>query len=53
MLIFIKLPIGFDLGSDSRKYVIKLNISFYGLNQASHNWFELLKCSLDARGYDH
>ena len=51
--VFMEFPVGFDLGPDSRKYVIKLNKSLYGLKQAAHNWFELLKSSLEARGYDH
>ena len=49
----MELPVVFDLGPDSRKYVIKLNKSLYGLKQAAHNWFELLKSSLESRGYDH
>ena len=52
-MFFMEFPVEFDLGPDSRKYVIKLNKSLYGLKQAIHNWFELLKSSLEARGYDH
>ena len=48
----MELPVGFDLGPDSRKYVIKLNKILYGLKQATHNWFELLKGSLEAICYD-
>ena len=42
-----------SIGPDSRRYVIKLIKSLYGLKQATHNWFELLKSSLEARGYDN
>ena len=49
----MELPVGFNVGPDSRKYVITLNKSLYGLKQAIHNWFELLKGSLEAREYDH
>ena len=34
---FMEFPVGFDPGLDSRKYVIKLNKSLYGLKQAAHN----------------
>ena len=50
---FIELPVRFDLGPDSSKYVIKLNKSLYGLKQATYNWFELLKSSLEARWCYH
>ena len=53
MDLFMELPAIFGLGSDSRKYVIKLNKSMYGLKQVVHNWFELLKSSLESRDYDH
>ena len=33
--------------------MIKLNKSLYGLCQSSHNWWNLLKSSLEKRGYDN
>ena len=51
--MFIDLSVGFDIGPYSRKYVIKFNKRLYGLKQAAHNWFELLKITLDARGCDN
>lgn len=51
--VFMELPVGFDLGLESRKHVIKLNKSLYNSKQATHNWFELLKCSEEDGGYDH
>ena len=53
MYVFMESPVGFDLGTDSRKYVIKLKKSLHGLKQAAHNWFELLKSSLESRDYDY
>ena len=44
--VFMVLLVGFYLGPDSSKYVIKLNKSLYGLNQAETKWFELLKSIL-------
>ena len=41
--VFMELPVGFDLRPGSRKYVMKLNKSLYGLKQAAQNWVELLK----------
>ena len=32
--------------SNCRLYILKLNKSLYGLNQASHNWYENIKQSL-------
>lgn len=40
--VFILLPAGFDLGHDSRNYVIKLNKSIPGFKKVTHNWIELL-----------
>ena len=51
--VFIELPVGFNLEPDSRQYIIKLNKSLYGLKQADHNLFELLKDNLEARVYDY
>ena len=31
--------------------MLKLNKNLYGLKQAAHNWFELLKSGLEARGF--
>lgn len=48
--ILMELSVGLDLCPDSRKHVIKLNKSLHSLQQTAHNWFELLKGSLEARG---
>ena len=50
--VFMELPVGFDHEGSKGKYVIKLNKSLYGLKQAAHNWFQLLKSGLEARGYE-
>ena len=38
------IPVGDE--SNRRLYILKLNKSLYGLNQASHNWYENIKQSL-------
>ena len=42
----MELPQGFNVGSESRRYGIKLQKNLYGLKQAGHNWFEKLSGSL-------
>ena len=51
--VFMELPPGFDMNGSSGSHVIKLNKSLYGLCQSSHNWWNLLKSSLETRGYDN
>ena len=51
--VYMELPPGFDMNGDTGKHVIKLIKSIYGLCQSSHNWWSLLKSSLEARGYDN
>jgi hypothetical protein len=43
--IWMYLPIGFqvDTENESKRYILKLNKSLYGLNQASLNWFKMHK----------
>jgi hypothetical protein len=40
--IWIYLPIGFqvDTENESKRYILKLNKSLYGLKQACLNWFK-------------
>jgi hypothetical protein len=50
------LPSGFQIDGateeeSSRKYILKLNKSLYGLKQASFNWYEKLKSGLLVRGF--
>lgn len=48
--IFMEMPFGFDI--DGRKgFILKLNKNLYGLKNASHNFWNLLKDGLQARGY--
>ncbi len=51
--IWMYLPIGFqvDTENESKRYILKLNKSLYGLEQASLNWFEKLKQGLIDRGF--
>ena len=54
--IWMQLPVGFQVDGQTeadsdRHYVLKLNKSLYGLKQASYNWYEKLKTSLEARGF--
>ena len=36
--IYMELPQGFNVGPESRRYVLKLQKNLYGLKQAGHNW---------------
>jgi hypothetical protein len=47
------LPIGFqvDTENESKCYILKLNKSLYGFEQASLNWFKTLKQGLIDRGF--
>ena len=49
--IYMELPYGFDLNGD-RRYILKLNKNLYGLKDAAHNFWNLLKNGLEARGYE-
>ena len=51
----MELPLGFtplDDPDNSKKYVLKLNMSLYELKQASYTWFEKLKAGLKDRDFD-
>ena len=49
----MELPIGLDApDGGKRDYVMKLNKSIYGLNQASENWFDTLKAGLNFRYFE-
>ena len=53
--IWMELPLGFtplDDPDNSKKYVLKLNMSLYELKQASYTWFEKLKAGLKDRDFD-
>jgi len=53
--IWMELPIGFQPEgvdpSQTSNYLLKLNVSLYGLKQASFNWFEKLKKGLMDREF--
>jgi hypothetical protein len=49
--IYMELPYGFDIDG-SKRYILKLNKNLYGLKNASHNFWMLLKSGLEARGYE-
>ncbi len=51
--IWMYLQIGFqvDTKNESKRYILKLNKTLYGLKQASQNWFEQLKQGLIDRGF--
>ena len=49
--IYMELPYGFDIDG-SKRYILKLNKNLYGLKNASHNFWKLLKSGLEARGYE-
>ena len=44
--IYMELPQGLNLGTEIRRYVLKLQKNLYGLKQADHNWFEKLSSAL-------
>ena len=48
--IYMEPPYGFDI--DGKKdFILKLNKNLYGLKNASHNFWNLLREGLEARGY--
>jgi hypothetical protein len=51
--IWMYLPIGFQVSTEneSKRYILKLNKSLYGLKQASLNWFKKLKQGLINHGF--
>jgi hypothetical protein len=51
--VFMELPLGFDApDSQSQKpYVLQLNTSLYGLNQAGYNWYAKLSNVLGGCGF--
>jgi hypothetical protein len=49
--IYMELPYGFDIDG-SKRHILKLNKNLYGLKNASHNFWKLLKTALEARGYE-
>ena len=44
--IYMGLPQGFNVGPESRSYILKLQKNLYGLKQAGHNWFGKLSSAL-------
>lgn len=50
--VYKELPFGFEGPNSNQKYVLKLNKNLYGLKQAAHNWFEMLRDGLQARGFE-
>ena len=51
MYVFVVILLGMGVGVNREEWVLKLNKSLYGLNQASIHWFGLLKTGLERRGY--
>jgi hypothetical protein len=51
--VYMELPMGFVPEGEGRrqKYVLRLEVSLYGLKQASYNWFAKLKSGLEDRGF--
>jgi len=52
----MKLPIGFQVNGQTeanadRYYILKLNKKSFGLKQASYNWYEKLRISLEDRSF--
>ena len=53
--VYMELPAGVIPleveDTDRKQYVLRLNKSMYGLEQAGHNWFEKLRNGLTDRGF--
>jgi hypothetical protein len=47
--VFMEIPIGISADGieQNQKYVLRLKKSFYGLKQASSNWYSCLKTALE------
>ena len=51
--MYMELPIGVNAPTGGKRYyVLKLNKSLYGLNQASAKWFDTLKAGLNSRDFE-
>jgi hypothetical protein len=48
--IYMEPPYGFDINGE-KSFILKLNKNLYGLKNASHNFWNLLREGLEARGY--
>ena len=48
--IYMEPPYGFDIDG-KKSFILKLNKNLYGLKNASHNFWNLLREGLEARGY--
>ena len=44
--IYMELQQGLKVGTESGRYVLKLQKNLYGLKQAGHNWFEKISIAL-------
>ena len=49
--VFVELPVVMGFDGNRGEWVLKLNKSLYGLNQASEDWFDLIKTGIERRGY--
>ena len=47
--VFVDLPLGMEVDGNIVDFFLKLNKSIYVLNQASANWFDILKTGLERR----
>ena len=51
MGFFMEILLEMVVDGNRGHLVLNLNKSLYGLNQASANWFDILKTGLESRGY--
>ena len=47
--VFMELPLGMGVDGNRGEWVLKLNKPLYGTNQASANWFDLLKTGIERK----
>ena len=47
----MEIPQGTDVDDAWKRQVLKLLKNLYGLKQASHNWYEMIKKGLEDRGF--
>ena len=50
--IYMNIPQGIAVDGTQKSQVLKLLNNIYGLKQASHNWYEMIKKGLEDRGFE-